>query len=75
MSSLADDASNVVRETAAQVKDAFSSRDPSQHEFTKEECEDMLRALTPRQRKAFAALSSRDDRHPSSSREKSDGQG
>lgn len=58
ISSVAEDATDTVRDTAGEVKEAFSAfASPSpRREFTKDECEDMLGAMTPRQRKAFAAL-------------------
>jgi hypothetical protein len=56
VSSVAEDASNAVRETAEEVKDGFTTWALPRREFTKDECTDMFEAMTPRQRKAFAAL-------------------
>lgn len=60
VSSVAEDASNAVRETVEEVKDAFAARAPPRPELTKDECREFLEAMTPRQRKAFASLARRD---------------
>jgi DNA-directed RNA polymerase specialized sigma24 family protein len=60
ISSVAEDATDAVREVAGEVKEAFTGPAPPRRSFTKRECEDMLGAMTPRQRKAFAALAPKD---------------
>ncbi len=56
ISSVAEDASDAVKGAAGQVKETFEKRSTRRQEFTKDQCEDMLGAMTPRQREAFAAL-------------------
>jgi hypothetical protein len=56
VSSVAEDATEAVRDVVGQVRETLVESVPSRRTFSKAECEDMLGAMTPRQRKAFAAL-------------------
>lgn len=56
VSSVAQEASDAVRDAVGQVKETLVESAPVRRTFSPTECEDMLGAMTPRQRKAFAAL-------------------
>jgi hypothetical protein len=58
VSSVAEDASDAVREAAGQVKNVFVEAAP-RSALSKAECEDVLKGMTARQRRAFAALAAR----------------